>query len=74
MCPGTTPAECFAPISAYAHRVDDVKRDLAGQKGLDVKHVIMTSDETDEAWWAEVKRQGWLRIDHSTTNQVHGVW
>ncbi len=30
-----------------------------------MKHVIMTSDETNEAWWDEVASYGWKRIDHA---------
>lgn len=38
--------------------------------------IIMTSDETDEAWWAQVAEFGWKRIDHVAlqTEERHGKW
>jgi hypothetical protein len=75
MCGETPLAECFAPISAYARRVEEVKQELVQRKGLHVNHVIVTSDETDPAWWEEVKKRGWLRVDHSsTTLEDNGSW
>jgi len=41
---------------------------------MNAKHVIMTSDERDEAWWDLVKAQGWYRIDHSSTAEQYGRW
>jgi len=42
----------------------------------DVGHVLMTSDEMDPAWWAEVKRLGWSYIDYSDGRvmEEHGPW
>jgi heme/copper-type cytochrome/quinol oxidase subunit 3 len=39
-----------------------------------VKHVVMTSDEQDEAWWRQVAEMGWKAIDHSQTEETHGPW
>ena len=38
--------------------------------------VIMTSDETDEAWWDEVAAIGWVRMDHDALGTVerYGKW
>ncbi|KAJ7821378.1 hypothetical protein B0H14DRAFT_3875937 [Mycena olivaceomarginata] len=66
--------ECFAPLSAFARRVDEVKEELARVKGIAVEHVILTSDEKDEGWWAEAVAYGWHRIDHSTTVATYGAW
>jgi hypothetical protein len=55
--------------------VEEVKQELVQRKGLHVNHVIMTSDEIDPAWWREVEKQGWLRVDHSvTTEEENGAW
>lgn len=38
----------------------------------------MTSDESDEAWWKEVKGYGWIWPDHSNagegTEEKMGKW
>ena len=66
--------DCYANITVIARRVQEVKDELLERKGLDVKYVIMTSDETDPEWWAEVKAQGWLTVDHSYTVKLYGKW
>ncbi|KAK6985031.1 hypothetical protein R3P38DRAFT_3231072 [Favolaschia claudopus] len=68
--------ECFAPLSAYALRVDEVKTELKTKKGISVEHVILTSDETDSAFWEEAKGFGWYRVDHDRgrTIERYGRW
>ncbi|KAF7371260.1 hypothetical protein MSAN_00761800 [Mycena sanguinolenta] len=66
--------ECFAPLSAYARRVDEVKAELLQTKNLTVSRVIMTSDEKNSTWWDEVEAYGWHRVDHSTTVATYGGW
>ncbi|KIM88674.1 hypothetical protein PILCRDRAFT_813643 [Piloderma croceum F 1598] len=66
--------DCFAPLSAYARRVREIQEELRSKKGLDVKHVIMTSDEVDPAWWADVMKLGWKYPDHSKTEEEYGRW
>ncbi|KAK6977694.1 hypothetical protein R3P38DRAFT_2666128 [Favolaschia claudopus] len=68
--------ECFAPLSAYALRVDEVKEELKTKKGISVEHVILTSDETDGAFWEEAKGFGWHRVDHDRgrTIEKYGRW
>lgn len=38
--------------------------------------IIMTSDETDEGWWADVVALGWVRMDHAKFHTVeqYGKW
>ena len=67
-------SDCFAPISVIARRVQEVKEELLLKHGLDVKHIIMTSDEDDPAWWAEVYAQGWKAPDHTNTATEYGRW
>jgi len=120
--------ECYAPLSAFARRVEEVLddiwesgivpieawndpakgdghalwietakqggwgkpnakngrdpwRDISGR--LDEENrgdrwlpVIMTSDEADKAWWAEVSAIGWKWIDHEQEKSVekYGTW
>ena len=42
----------------------EVQAELRERKGTDIPmtHVIMTSDETDETWWDEVRAIGWVRL------------
>jgi hypothetical protein len=73
-CGGVPVEDCFANITVIARRVREVKDELLSRKGLNVEHVIMTSDETDPQWWADVAAQGWLQVDHSMTVQMYGRW
>ncbi|CAK5271135.1 unnamed protein product [Mycena citricolor] len=66
--------DCFAPVSVIARRVAEIRQRLWRTKGIEVQHVIMTSDETDESWWRQVQAQGWDRVDHSWTSEIHGAW
>jgi hypothetical protein len=43
-------------------------------KGLDVKNVVLTSDEVDPAWWADVAKMGWKYPDHSKTQEEFNGW
>lgn len=75
MCGDTPQSECFATLPIYARRVIEVRDELQ-RKGEDVKYVIMTSDERDPAWWAEVAALGWYRIDFEAlhTEELYGKW
>jgi hypothetical protein len=66
--------ECFAPLSAYARRVEEVREELQRARGIEVQRVVLTSDETNAMWWGEVAAYGWHRIDHSTTVATHSAW
>lgn len=67
--------ECFASIPVIARRVREIQEELSIKyPGMNVRHVIMTSDERDEAWWDLVKAQGWYRLDHSNTVAEYGSW
>ena len=77
LCPN--PSEpfdsCFASLSTFAARVDEVKAELRA-KGIVVDHVLVSSDEKDEGWWNEVRKLGWTWIDHQAlkTTELFGVW
>ncbi|KAJ3916990.1 hypothetical protein F5877DRAFT_80388 [Lentinula edodes] len=66
--------ECFASISVIARRVREVQDQIQAEKGIMVNHIIMTSDEKDEAWWQEVADQNWSTPDHSKTKELYGNW
>lgn len=57
-----------------ARRVREVQEELLAKKGIDVKDVIITSDEQDPAWWDEVAELGWKSPDHSNTKAEYGRW
>jgi hypothetical protein len=61
-------------MPAIARRIHEVQQELLARKGIDVPHVIMTSDENDPAFWADVEAHGWLRVDHSKTVDIYGRW
>jgi hypothetical protein len=65
---------CFAPLAAYARRVEEVREELQRARGIEVPRVVLTSDETDATWWEEVAAYGWHRLDHSTTEETHSRW
>ncbi|KAJ7939701.1 hypothetical protein B0H13DRAFT_2226264 [Mycena leptocephala] len=61
-------------LSAYARRVAQVRDELLERTGIQADHVIVTSDETSQAWWAGVSELGWLPVDHSHTVEQYGAW
>jgi len=66
--------DCFASPEIIARRVNEVQDELLEKKGIFVKDVIMTSDEDDPAWWAEVAHLGFKYPDHSKTEEEYGRW
>ncbi|KAF8070450.1 hypothetical protein FPV67DRAFT_1413259 [Lyophyllum atratum] len=70
------PSQCLAPLSAYVRRVKEVQGSLFVKSGIKVTEVLITSDETDPTFWAEVKAQGWKYIDHTVEHTLdrHGEW
>ncbi|KAH9942961.1 hypothetical protein B0H21DRAFT_866317 [Amylocystis lapponica] len=72
------PEDCFAPIPVIARRVREVQDELRTRKGIDIPdtRVVVTSDEADEAWWAEAQSYGWVKIDHDVmqTAETYGRW
>jgi len=66
--------DCFAPLPVIARRVREIQEELLATKGLDVKDVVLTSDEIDPLWWADVAKQGWKYPDHSKTTEEFNGW
>ncbi|KAI6012459.1 hypothetical protein F5J12DRAFT_781406 [Pisolithus orientalis] len=68
--------QCFVPLPAVARRVAEVQQELFDKKGINVSHVIMTSDERDPNWWAEVRKYGWTWVDYAAERTVekYGRW
>ena len=56
----------------------EVQNEILERKGIYIPmtRVVMTSDETDEAWWDEVTALGWARMDHDEQRTVErfGRW
>ncbi|PFH49812.1 hypothetical protein AMATHDRAFT_146793 [Amanita thiersii Skay4041] len=73
-CEGDPFDGCFGTIPAISRRVEEVRQELREKKGLEIQHVIMTSDERNSTWWDQVREQGWLVLDHSHTVEDHGIW
>ncbi|KAJ7493300.1 hypothetical protein B0H11DRAFT_2277373 [Mycena galericulata] len=66
--------DCFAPLSVIARRVSEVQAELWDTRRLRVSRVIVTSDEEDSAWWDDIAQLGWVRPDHSRTEERYGQW
>jgi len=66
--------DCFAPLSSIVRRVHEVQEELLQRKGLNVTAVIITSDEEDPEWWADVDKLGWKYPDHTNTESDYGRW
>jgi len=56
--------------------VGEVQEELKERHGRVVTKVLVTSDETDPAWWEEVQSFGWFYINHSSERTVekYGKW
>ena len=56
----------------------EVQAELLERKGLSIpsSHVLVASDETDPAWWADVRALGWRAADHvaARTEERLGRW
>ncbi|KDN51561.1 hypothetical protein RSAG8_00106, partial [Rhizoctonia solani AG-8 WAC10335] len=71
--------QCFAPVTAYERRVQEVRARLkARTNGTDVQEILVTSDERDSVWWEQVSALGseWRWIDHAVekTSEKYGKW
>ncbi|KAF8196887.1 hypothetical protein K438DRAFT_1673147 [Mycena galopus ATCC 62051] len=75
-CEGVPEEDCYVELPAISRRVDEVKAEILAKKGVQVAHVIITSDEPDPSWWEEVRKLGWRWLDHSEarTEQLYGPW
>ncbi len=70
---------CLGELSAHVFPVTrEVQEELRARKGIEVPmdRVVITSDESDPAWWDEVKALGWKTVDHQAarTAEVLGRW
>lgn len=69
---------CYAPISVLAQNVDTIRNRLQTERGvtLQPEHVLVTSDEKDPNWWAEITQRGWSYVDHTGEQTVKklGRW
>jgi len=70
------PSQCLASLSAYERRVKEMQGAIFVKKGIKVTEVLITSDEVDPSFWAEVRDIGWRYIDHSAeqTLKRYGEW
>ncbi|KAF7985920.1 hypothetical protein HWV62_43834 [Athelia sp. TMB] len=80
-CDGQSLEDCFASLDTYAVRVREVQAELQARPEFAERgpfKVIVTSDEIDPEWWAQVRQRGWLFVDHTpageNTEAKHGVW
>lgn len=72
-------SDFLAPLSAYKHRIDQMKAEVAKTHGPDsplhnVTEVVVTGDEQNATWWKEVRAMGYRVADHSQTIVKYGRW
>lgn len=82
--------ECFAPLSAYARRVTEIREALVAEphpilvqfsethsvpiSEIDIP-VLVTSDEPDPDWWNEIHALGWTWVDHTEEGEnTEGIY
>lgn len=71
--------DCFAPLDAYAARVQEIQQELQPTLGPGILlKVVVSGDEQDPMWWEEIRKRGWLFVDHGekgeNTAANHGAW
>ena len=68
--------QCLIPLSKFHKEVDRIRDEIRRKKNLDVKHVIVMSDDGDPGFWKEVESIGWARLDHfkELTLEKYGEW
>lgn len=68
--------ECYADLAAFTRRVEEVQEELREKLGLDVIHIIISTDEKDEEFWEEIDYLGWGYVDHEQegTMKRYGEW
>ncbi|KAJ3528897.1 hypothetical protein NMY22_g9222 [Coprinellus aureogranulatus] len=73
--PGHSPP-CYLPLSVYRDGVEEVRRGVLTKHGVDIKHVLVASDESDPTFWEEVRSFGWAYLDHNSeaTFEKYGEW
>jgi len=76
MCKDDETKDCFAPLSAYSEKIDEIRAELLEHHGVSVDNVLVASDELDPAWWATVEEIGWHRIDWEAegTEEQYSEW
>ena len=66
--------ECFPTLDVLGDAVKHVQEELRRQKGIQVRDgdVIVTSDETKNEWWDQVRARGWKRIESGLGPEPEG--
>ncbi|EJT99004.1 hypothetical protein DACRYDRAFT_70192 [Dacryopinax primogenitus] len=67
---------CLPSMDQLRERIEQIRNEILRRDGGYVENVLVMSDETDAAWWEEVKENGWSWIDHvvEKTGERYGVW
>lgn len=56
--------------------MEQIRAELLETQGVEIRRVLVTSDERAESWWKEVNDLGWVGIDHEKeqTEEKYGKW
>ncbi|KAF5326229.1 hypothetical protein D9611_000410 [Ephemerocybe angulata] len=67
---------CRTGTELFAKAVDEVKKQLAEERGLQVPSVFITSDEKEPLFWDEISALGWRFINHTAEKTLdrYGEW
>ncbi|TFK35507.1 hypothetical protein BDQ12DRAFT_688252 [Crucibulum laeve] len=75
-CAGA-PGSCLPQFKNYTDKVLEIQHELCEKQNIDVSHVLVTSDEQDPAFWADIRgHQSWAYINHTVENTLEklGEW
>jgi hypothetical protein len=75
-CGALDKSQCFAPLSMWRRQADGVRAALLARGIRGPLPIVVTSDERDAGWWADVAAMGWYRVDHGALGTADrlGTW
>jgi hypothetical protein len=64
------------PLPKFQKEVERIRDEIRQKQNLEVKQVVVMSDEEDAAFWKDITNMGWTRIDHlkELTLEKYGEW
>lgn len=70
------PGHCLSSVDSFEKAVKRVEGSLVTTKGVTIRHWLVSSDETDPAFWDAVSTLGWSFFDHEKerTLERFGEW
>ncbi|KAF9478784.1 hypothetical protein BDN70DRAFT_723912 [Pholiota conissans] len=68
--------ECFIPLGTFRRMLTSMKEEIYFRDGTKIRHILLTSDEDNVAFWKAAKNLGWVNLDHigAKTAEKYGEW